>query len=170
MGFNFHWWCFLLQKSLNAFLWFWCGLNHHTLKLFQITSKSNHSALLLTLIWTYLLSRDPCWSQHFPTLFLHRVCLSIFMNRRLALAFNLSPAVAATGCSTQLLDESQTLLPSAQNFLPKNRMLVKKEDIRSKKMQNKTEAGGHMRVDAVAYISHNLLHAVRCREQRIEGR
>lgn len=127
----------LLQKSPNAFLWFWCGLNHQTLNLFQITPKSNRPALLLTLIWTYLLSRDPCWSQHFPTLFLHSVCLSIFTNRRLALAFDLSPAVAATGCSTQQLDACQTLLPSVQNFPPISIMLLKekRKDIRNKKMQ-----------------------------------
>lgn len=51
--------------------------NSQTLNLFQIAPESNHRTLLGTLIWTYLLSRHPCWSQHFPPLLLHSVRLSV---------------------------------------------------------------------------------------------
>lgn len=101
--------------------------NSPILYLFQVAPKSDHLPLLLTLIWTYLLNQHPCWSQHFPSLLLHSVCLSVFMNRRLALTFDLSSAAAATGRSTQQLDRCQTLLSTVESSPPTDKKLFKEK-------------------------------------------
>lgn len=78
-------------------------------------------------IWTYLLSWHPCWSQHFASLLLQTICMSVFTSRRLVLTFDLNPAAEAVGRSRQQLDGSQTFLCSVEEVSPSRYKTLQRE-------------------------------------------